>query len=175
MKLNFRTLLTIFFFIIVQLLIENYLSLGVRIHITILPFLILGFSYKYSTISMMLIAFGLGLSVDIFGNGIIGLNAAALVAVAFTRESFLKNLVNQRSMENLSAPSPREMGLSPYIIYLIFTYSVFFIFFIPLESMSIFPFFQNLIKLILSIIINVILAYILSRIFHNKKTTYYGN
>lgn len=169
MRMNITTVFMIIFFIIVQLLVDNYLSLGARVSITILPIMILCFSYKYDTIPMMLIAFGLGLSVDILGNGIIGLNAAALVAVAFTRKTFLKHLVNQKNIEKLSAPSTREMGLVPYIIYLLFSYIIFFAIYIPLESLSIYPIFPNLIKFTLCIVINVIIAYILGSLFQNKR------
>ena len=82
------------FFIVlgVQLLICNYFYISPYITLSLLPCIILLLPTKIRTLPAMLIAFASGLSVDFLAEGVIGLNALALVPVAASRR-FICDLV----------------------------------------------------------------------------------
>lgn len=65
----------------------------------------------------MLWAFFLGLTVDIFSDTP-GMNAAATVALAFLRPTFLRLFVPRDTLENI-VPSIKSMGIVPFLKYLI--------------------------------------------------------
>lgn len=82
------------FFIIlgVQLLICNYFYISPYITLSLLPCIILLLPTRIGTLSAMLIAFASGLAVDFLAEGVVGLNALALVPVAASRR-FICNIV----------------------------------------------------------------------------------
>ena len=65
-----------------QLLICNYFHISAYISLSILPVAILCLPTKIGAAGTMLIAFATGLGTDFLAEGLIGLNAAALVPVA---------------------------------------------------------------------------------------------
>ena len=76
--------------VIVQILICNYFHLSAYIMLSILPVLILCVPTRISTTETLFIAFATGLAVDFLADGLIGLNALALVPVAFFRKSIYR-------------------------------------------------------------------------------------
>ena len=69
----------------VQLLICNYLHITAYLTLSLLPCAILLLPTKVGTTASMLIAFASGLTVDVLAEGVVGLNALALVPVAGAR------------------------------------------------------------------------------------------
>lgn len=80
-------------------------------------YLILKFESDVSRNTLMLWAFFLGLSIDIFSDTP-GMNAAATVLLAFLRPTFLRLFVPRDTLDGL-VPSIRTMGISPFLKYLI--------------------------------------------------------
>lgn len=85
---HFGTLYTLL--VIGQIVLCNYSQLGPYIMLSMLPAMVLCIPTNVSTIVGMIIAFFSGLSVDWLSEGILGLNAAAIVPVAFARKSIIK-------------------------------------------------------------------------------------
>ncbi|MCD7898431.1 MAG: rod shape-determining protein MreD [Bacteroides sp.] len=84
------------------------------------PFVYIYFIIRYETDisrnTLMLLAFFIGLTVDIFSNTP-GMNAGSTVFLAFIRPLFLR-IYTPRDTDLIS-PSLRTMGLSPYLKYLL--------------------------------------------------------
>ena len=76
--------------VIVQLLLTNYLRVSPYLMLTILPVLVMCISIRVGTVAVMLIAFVTGLTVDYLTEGMLGLNALALVPVAFLRNGIIR-------------------------------------------------------------------------------------
>ncbi len=76
--------------VIVQIVICNYFHLSAYVMLSILPVLILCVPTRISTAGTLFIAFGTGLLVDFLADGVIGLNALALVPVAFLRKNIYR-------------------------------------------------------------------------------------
>ncbi|ADV43158.1 rod shape-determining protein MreD [Bacteroides helcogenes] len=80
-------------------------------------YLILKFESDVSRNTLMLWAFFMGLAVDVFSDTP-GMNASAIVLLAFLRPVFLRLFVPRDTLDSL-VPSIRAMGIFPFLKYLI--------------------------------------------------------
>ena len=76
--------------LLAQLLLSNYFHITPYIMLTLLPVMVLCIPIRISTVGAMLIACLSGLTIDVLSEGVLGLNALALIPVAYMR----KGLVN---------------------------------------------------------------------------------
>jgi rod shape-determining protein MreD len=75
---------------IAQILLCNYFHVTPYIMLTILPVMVLCIPLRVPTWITMAIAFVTGLLVDLFAEGVLGLNVLALVPVAFVRKEVIR-------------------------------------------------------------------------------------
>ncbi|WP_373837136.1 rod shape-determining protein MreD [Bacteroides heparinolyticus] len=80
-------------------------------------YLILKFESDASRNELMLWAFFLGLTVDVFSDTP-GMNAAAAVLLAFLRPVFLRLFIPRDTLDGI-VPTVRAMGFSPFLEYLV--------------------------------------------------------
>ena len=73
-----------------QLLLSTYANFTPYVMVTMLPVMVLCMPIRMGTVLAMVIAFATGLSVDLLSEGLLGLNALALVPVAFARNSIIR-------------------------------------------------------------------------------------
>ena len=73
----------------VQMLICNYMNLSPYLMLSILPVMILCVPLRLPTFWTLLLAFVTGGAVDLLSEGLLGLNALALVPVAFVRKELI--------------------------------------------------------------------------------------
>ena len=73
----------------VQMLICNYVNLSAWLMLSILPVMILCVPLRVPTFWTMLLAFATGCAVDLLSEGLLGLNALALVPVAGIRKEVI--------------------------------------------------------------------------------------
>lgn len=76
--------------LVAQLLLSTYANFTPYVMVTMLPVMVLCMSIRMGTVLAMVIAFATGLSVDLLSEGLLGLNALALVPVAFARNSIIR-------------------------------------------------------------------------------------
>lgn len=124
----FSYILLIIFLGVVQILfLKNLALFGVAfVFIYLLAILILSISIK--TTSTLLIAFLLGLMVDVFYETI-GMHAAAATMLAFARSLWLRVISPNGGYVDIEEPTVNEMGLVWFLTYsfpLIFIYSLVF-------------------------------------------------
>lgn len=74
----------------VQLLVSNYLNVTPYVMLSLLPVMVLCIPIRVNTFWTMCIALATALAVDYLSEGIVGLNALALVPVAFARKGILR-------------------------------------------------------------------------------------
>ena len=97
-------------------------------------YLILKFNSEISRNTLMVWAFFLGLTVDIFSDTP-GMNAAATVWLAFLRPTLLRLFVPRAKLDNLT-PAISTMGLAPFFIYVVACVLMHHFVLILLESFS---------------------------------------
>ena len=100
---------------LVQALLLNNISLFGLATPFLYIYMILVLDREISRISLMLIAFALGLTVDIFSNTP-GVNAAAAVLLAFVRPGLLHLFSPRDEFENFE-PGIHTLGIGPFMRY----------------------------------------------------------
>ncbi len=169
MSISIRDILTFVLIIIIQLLLDNYVDLGIYVYIAIFPYIILLLPFKYKGVSILFSAFAFGLLIDLLGNGVLGLNAGALTTMALCRRPFLKLVINEQSFNKLDTPSLPLLGASKYAIFLFLSYALFNIAFVILEGMMSYPFINTLLKVLISTLVNVGVIFLMSLLTQNKR------
>ena len=76
--------------LVAQLLLSTYANFSPYVMVTLLPVMVLCIPIRVDTLPAMLIAFASGLLVDFLSEGLLGLNALALVPVAFARNPIIQ-------------------------------------------------------------------------------------
>lgn len=165
MNIDLKSILYILLILVIQTILDNYVDLGLHLHIVILPIIILLLPYRYKTLHTMILAFVLGLAVDIFTTGILGLYAGALTAVAFVRQKILHSMLDDRNMERHDRPDYKVFGFGKGIFYTMFHYLTFFVVYTLLDNMGIHPIGQSLIKVLFSTLTSGLIALWLFKMF----------
>ena len=111
--------ISFFLLVIVQMLICNYFQFTPLITLSILPAMILCVPLTLNTPICMLIAFATGLSVDWLAEGIIGLNVASLLPVAFARKTIIRVFMGEDIVVRQDSFSFRKNGIGKISIALL--------------------------------------------------------
>ena len=94
----------------VQMLICNYLNLSPYLTLSLLPVLILCVPLRLPTFWTLLLAFATGSAVDLLSEGLLGLNALALVPVAFVRKEVIRLIFGDELFARKEDFSVRKNG-----------------------------------------------------------------
>ena len=132
MKNGFWIAYTLLF--IAQLLLCNYFVFTPWMMATLLPAMVLCIPLNIGTTGAMLIACITGLGVDFLAEGIIGLNALALVPVAFARKKIVSMVFGQDLITRCKPFSIRRNGLPAVLTALLIGLSIFLIIYIWADS-----------------------------------------
>lgn len=113
-----KNIFRLFIFIVVQVYVLDKLPPLHRFVIPVLYYLfILWLPFTLSRLSLLLIAFVTGLTLDYFTQTP-GLHAAACVLIAYVRPFVISILISRDTTEfNYREPSPGAMGWAPYSVY----------------------------------------------------------
>lgn len=146
-----------------QLLISEYVNIWPMLYIAVFPLFLIHLPYNANNYFSLLLAFILGLLIDITSDGVLGLNAAACVAVAFFRQPLLHLILNKASFNNITDINEKSFGSSKFILLTIILYTIFFFFYIGLDSIGYFSFLYTLIRLFINVFINTAIVIILEK------------
>lgn len=149
--------------LIVQLLICEFVNIWPPLYITVIPLFIIILPIETNMFALLLCAFGLGIATDAFADGVLGLNAAALTFMAYTKYFFINRLTKYES-ETL-ADSMRSLSSKPSVIFMLImlSYAVFFLVYILLDTRFTDGF--MIVRLVLNVVVNVLIAYTLERLW----------
>lgn len=84
--------LVYFLLFVLQLILGNYVNLSPYLVLSILPVMVLCLPIRVGTLPALLIAMLTGLGADYLTEGLIGLNALALVPVAYVRKFLIRKI-----------------------------------------------------------------------------------
>ena len=138
--------------VLLQVLILNNVHIAGYATPFLYIYLILKFESDVPRNVLMLWAFFLGLTVDIFSDTP-GMNASATVLLAFLRPTFLRLFVPRDTLDAL-VPAVRTMGVSPFLKYLIVSVFVHHAMLLTIEFFS----FAHIGTLLLRIVASTLLT-----------------
>lgn len=143
-EIRYSPLLFITIVCLVQIIVYKYLSVTPYLVICLLPGMLVYLAKEWSSLKSMIIAFLIGISIDVLADGIVGLNAASLVLTA------------------LVLPAFNKQGVQPSLILLLAN-AVFFLPYILLDSAGVVPPLEMLLQYAVSVIVSLILDFFVAR------------
>ena len=147
---------------LLQLVLTDYVHLGPYVFLCLVPYLILNIPLSRSPHVVMLLAFAIGLGLDILSDGVPGLNAAAAVLAAAPRRFFYRRLVNSDRQDKTEIPLPGEVGLLKYLKYLAAVTILYMAAYVALDCISFRPASFILVKFAASAAASILLALLLA-------------
>ena len=158
--------LTYILFVVAQMLLCNFFHFTPYITLTLLPMLVFFIPVDIGTTAAMLIAFATGLAVDFFAEGLLGINAIALVPVAYLRRPLIEMTCGREPFEQNENISLRKYGFGRISLALIIEITVFLAIYILAECAGTRPLWFMGARLGLSIVA----SYLVSVLFVNLLT-----
>lgn len=163
-------ILTFILLVILQVLICNYLNLTHYVLLSILPVLILCSPIKFDCITTMCFAFIAGLCVDFFAEGIIGLNALALVPVAYLRKPIISLVFGREVFARKENISLRQHGALKMSTAIVLAQSLFLLVYLWADGAWARQFVFNITRFICSLGAGYVLSIFLVSAISEEKT-----
>lgn len=138
-------------YVLLQVLLCNYLNLTYYLTLSILPVLVLLIPVRYSTITAMLIAAASGFLVDFLGDGVLGLNMLALIPVGLVRNGLLNLVFGQEVFAHKEDVTIQKYGIIKFSTYIIIAQALFLIIYIAADGAGTRPFWFNALRFAISL------------------------
>lgn len=155
---------------ILQIIICKYLGFSILVTVNLLPAVMLFAKVELSPLVLMLLGFGAGMTVDLFGEGLIGLNAFSMVLLAALRQP-LHNMVLGKT--NISERGYIDYDAIPSL-RLIFTIAItLIIYFIPymiLDGGFALDIITSIERLVIAVAINTPLVFYIGKVISDKNS-----
>lgn len=132
--------LTFVLLVVCQIFLSNYTCLGPYIMLSMLPTMILCLPTGTSTAVSMIIAFACGFATDLFAEGLLGLNVAALLPVAFCRKGLIRVFLGEDIIVRKDSFSIRKNGLEKVSLAQMTACAIFLAVYIFLDGAGTRPF-----------------------------------
>ncbi|NLB67579.1 MAG: hypothetical protein GX798_03900 [Bacteroidales bacterium] len=154
---------------IIQIIICDYIYTGPYIHLTLLPLIILSIPSETSYPKLALIAFAVGLIIDLVSDGILGLNSAAAVMTATFVKPISYTTINRDRSDKLERLTLNDVGFFRYFRYSSYLTLVFLVTYILFDCAGFRPVSFILVRIALSYVANIIIILFVSVTLLNKR------
>lgn len=158
--------------IIMQIILDEFVNNWYMIYITICPLFILTLPLSLRTGLYMLLSFVVGISIDIFSGGLIGINAASAVAIAFCRRGFLKMIFPPALLESINTLTLNSVGTKSFLLILFIFNIIFFSVYIFLDLLG-GQFYLFIMWMLINVILNMLFSFVVELFFVNKLIVRY--
>lgn len=155
--------------ILIQTVICNYVYLGPYVTVSILPAVILFMPLKFNEISDMLIAFVIGMAIDWLSDGVLGLNAAALVAVGYSRRGIIRMFFGNDTVTREESFTIRKNGAMKVISAITLVNVIFLLVYILLDGAGTRSFGFSAARFASSLGVSIVLAPLLAFTLSNDR------
>lgn len=149
-----RNIILAVMLVLAQGALDNYVNTSVFLDFALCMFIILTLPFKWGTVPVMLTGFVIGIIVDILGNGIPGMSAAAMTAAGLCRKGII-NLTVPREKEKRQ--SIENLGTRRFIFYSANIIFIYLAVYILLDNYGFRPFGTCLARLAISLVANTAL------------------
>lgn len=126
--------------LLAQLLLSNFFNITPYLMLSILPVMVLCIPIRIGSTGAMLIAFVTGLVVDFLSEGLLGINAFALVPVAFLRKPIIGLVFGNELFARGEDFSARRNGLWKTVLATVLAQAVFTLLYVWADAAGTRPF-----------------------------------
>ena len=150
--------LVYFLLFLAQLLLGNYFTFTPYLMLSILPVMVLCIPIRIGSVGAMVIAFATGLLVDLLSEGVLGLNALALVPVAWLRNPVIRLVFGGELFARKEDFSANKSGIGKVALALFIVQAVFTFIYVWADGASVRPFWFNATRFGLSLAAGFVLS-----------------
>ena len=154
MSNNLKNSLRFIILILIQVMVLNNVNLSGYINPFIYLLIILLLPFQIDRIWLLIIGFSLGLFIDLFSGGVIGLHAASATLASFVRPYLIRLLSSQREFDSNTTPSLKDMGFSWFLGYTLLFTLIHHLYYFLLEKFSFHDFGITLGRVFLSALVS---------------------
>lgn len=158
MKVSLNSWALYILFVVVQIVMTNYLHLSQFVTLSILPAVIMCLPVTFSPWLVMIVAFATGISVDLLAEGVVGLNCVALLPVAALRDVFIGLVVGSDTVERGSDFNFKKNGPAKVIMVTLMPLVLFLLIYIAADGAGMRPFWFNTARFFASLVVDLILC-----------------
>ena len=159
-----------FAFIFIQAFIFNQLEIGYGFHLMIHPLFVMLLPFEMGVISLLGLAFLLGIIIDVFSNTY-GLHASSLVMMAYFRPMLFKFYGPREGYDPLKEPNVFDMGNRWFTLVFGFLLLIHNFWFFLVESFQLNQFLFILQKTIFSTVPSFLICLLLQSFLIKKSKT----
>lgn len=163
MKIFLQNILSFFVLVLVQVLILNNIKFLGFINPYLYILFIISLPVNINKVALLLMAFLLGLSIDIFSNTL-GVHAFSTVFVAFFRENIIKLLIPRDDNFDMTVPSMLSFGRSQFVKYAIIMVVAHHAILLTVEAFSLNNFWFLILRILLNSTFTILLILGLERL-----------
>jgi hypothetical protein len=154
--------------ILIQIIIGNYVNLGPLVYICLIPLLIIYLPLDQKPYLSLVIAFGLGLIVDMLSDGVLGLNAGAATLVALVYRPLFYPVFQKNNYSKKYIPPIHESDIWHHMLYLLIILAIYFLFYIAFDGLAKTTLLISLVRYFLNIAVNLAVALIVDLTLFNR-------
>lgn len=155
------------FILLLQLLVLNNINVGGLINPYIYPLILLILPFDIAGWLLLIIAFFLGLTIDVF-TGTLGLHLFASLLVAGTRPSLI-NVLNTGKIEPGTTINIQQHGAFWIVLFISFAFVPHHVVYFSIESFSFTGLGYTILRIILSSFISITISMLILFLFKNEK------
>ncbi len=144
--------------LVAQLVLCNYANFTPYVCVTILPVMVLFLPIRVKPVGAMLIAFATGLCVDFLSDGLLGVNAIALIPVAFLRNYIIELVFGRELFIRREDFSVRLHGFSKVFVSTLIVTAIFLAIYVWVEAAGARSFQFNLLRFIYSLAASMVVS-----------------
>lgn len=155
--------------ILLQVILNNYVNLGPMIYICLIPLLVIYLPLDQKNYISLIIAFGMGLVIDILSDGVLGLNAGAATLVALVYKPLFYPIFQKNNYSKKYILPIRESGLWQHALYLLIILAIYFLFYIAFDGLAKTTLLVSLIRYLVNLLVNLALALVIDITLFNRS------
>ena len=155
--------------ILLQVIINNYVYLGPMVYICLIPLLVMYLPLDQKPYISLIIAFGLGLIIDILSDGVLGLNAGAATLLALVYKPLFYPVFQKNNYSKKFIPAIRESNIWHHVLYLLIIIAIYFLFYIAFDGLATTTLIVSLARYLVNVAVNLVLAVVVDVTLFNKS------
>ena len=144
--------------LLAQLLLSNSVNISTFRTVSILPVMVFCIPTRVGPALAMVIAFATGLVVDLLSEGLLGLNALALVPVAYLRNPIIRLVFGEELFARGEDFSPKRHGLGKSAAATFMAIALFILIYVWADGAATRPFWFNATRYLVSLAVSFALS-----------------
>lgn len=166
---NGKYALTYLLLLLAQICIANYCNFSWYLYLSFLPVMAFLVPIGYNSVIAMLLAFASGFAVDLFSDGVVGLNTFAIVPVAMMRRGIVSVVYGDEFFVRQENLSMSRHGIVKMIFAIILCQALFLALYIFADSAGTRPLWFNLTRFGISFAAGCLISIVVANILEPEK------